>query len=634
MAYKSLADFIDILEKNDELIRVSEFVDPVLEISEVTDRESKKVNGGKALLFLNTGTEFPVVTNLMGSMSRISLSLNTINVEDLGSEIETLIKKFTKPASTLFDKLRMLPMLSEIASWMPTVKKGRGDCQQVIIKEPDLSLIPILKCWPADGGRFITLPMVITRDLESGIRNVGMYRMQVFDDNTTGMHWHKHKVGARHFEQYKAKGLRMPISIAIGGDPAYAYSATAPMPDNMDEFLLAGFLRKKKVQLVKSITNDIEVPADCDFVIEGYVDPNEDLAWEGPFGDHTGFYSLADWYPKFHVTCITHRKNAIYPATIVGIPPQEDAYIAIATERIFLPLIRFSMLPELIDMNIPPQGVAHNLTLVSIDKTYAGQAQKVMNTMWGAGQMMFNKVLCVFDKEIIITNYYDLFRIAILKINPLTDIWISSGPLDVLDHSSNTFAYGSKVCFDFTRNFIEERREAYSIQNFNLENVNSLSETFPSITSINTSFIEKGLSFCVLSVDKTSITAKNLIKELVDSQKIEGIKIVVLVDKEIDLSDYSVLSWLVLSNIDPKRDFVIHDYGKCGQLIVDATFKSNVNDNFERDWPNIVTSSLATINSIDSKYISLGFDELMPSPSNYFKHIVKNDSAIASKLSV
>ena len=632
MAYKSLLEFISVLEKNNELVRIQEFVDPLLEIAEVTDRESKKVGGGKALLFENTGTSFPVLTNSMGSFARISLALNTNRIDELGIEIDTLIKKITKPANSLFDKLRLLPMLSEISSWMPTSKSGRGDCQQVISTNPDLSILPVLKCWPADGGRFITLPMVITRDLYSGIRNVGMYRMQIFDDNSTGMHWHRHKVGARHFEQYKEKGLRMPVSIALGGDPAYMYSATAPMPDNMDEFMLAGFIRKKKVQLVRSITNDIEVPADCDFVIEGYIDPNDELTWEGPFGDHTGFYSLADWYPKLHVTCITHKKNAVFPATIVGVPPQEDAYIAIATERIFLPLIRFSMLPELVDMNIPPQGVAHNLTLVSIDKTFPGQAQKVMNSLWGAGQMMFNKILCVFDKDVDLNNYEELFKSAVLKFNPSTDIFISAGPLDVLDHASSSFAYGSKVCFDFTYSFPEEGRNSVDNISFSKNKIFNIKDNFESVTDIDFSFIDQGLPFVILSVDKAKCeSVKGLVNEIFESSNVKGVKIIVIVDSEFNLEDKSSLSWLIFSNIDPKRDFIIIEKEGFAQIFVDATFKTSTKDDFKRDWPNVVTSSLNTIKDIDEMYLKLGFEDMAVSPSLAFKAIIKSDSAIASE---
>ena len=312
-----------------------------------------------------------------------------------------------------FEKLKFLPLLSQMASWMPKRIAGKAKCQEIVMGEPDLSVIPILKCWPADGGRFITLPCVVTRDPETGSRNVGMYRMQVFGSDLTGMHWHKHKTGARHFASYKAKGLKMPVSVVIGGDPAYTYAALLRFPTTSTNTSSPDFCGKKRVELVKCLTNDLEVPADADFIIEGYVDPREELIWEGPFGDHTGFYSLADWYPRFHVTCITHRKDAVYQATIVGIPPQEDAWIGRATERIFLSPMKMTLIPELTDMELPPAGVAHNLTIAKIDKTYAGQGLKVMNAMWGAGQMMFNKILIVADQTTEINDYMAFCKIFV-----------------------------------------------------------------------------------------------------------------------------------------------------------------------------------------------------------------------------
>jgi 3-octaprenyl-4hydroxybenzoate decarboxylase (EC 4.1.1.-) len=279
---------------------------------------------------------------------------------------------------------------------MPKVKSGKGECQEVVMTNPDITKLPVITCWPKDGGPFVTLPVIHTKDPNTKTRNVGMYRMQVFGPTLTGMHWHKHKVSARHFNEYKKLKKRMPVAVALGGDPVYAYSATAPLPENVDEYMLAGFLRKKRVELVKCITQpEIEVPADADFVIEGYVDPEDELIWEGPFGDHTGYYSLPDWYPRFHITAVTHKKNAVYPATIVGIPPQEDAWLGKATERIFLAPIKMTMVPEIVDMDMPVEGVFHNLVIARINKEYAGQGQKVMNAMWGAGQMMFNKYWCL-----------------------------------------------------------------------------------------------------------------------------------------------------------------------------------------------------------------------------------------------
>ncbi len=429
MAFKSLRAFIDALEKAGELVRITTFADPVLEIAEVTDRVSKTPDRNKALLFENTGTDFPLLINSMGSERRMCIALGVDELNDVTHEIDSLFKKLSTPKNGLLEKLAMLPQLGKFASWMPKVVSGRGVCQEVIMENPDLGKLPILKCWPQDGGRFITLPAIHTKDPNTGVRNIGMYRMQVFEPKMTAMHWHKHKVSARHFNEYKKLGKRMPVAVALGGDPIYTYSATAPLPENVDEYMLAGFLRKKKVELVPCITQpEIEVPADADIIIEGYVDPGEDMIWEGPFGDHTGYYSLPDFYPRFHVTAITHRKDAVYPATIVlGIPPQEDAWLGKATERIFLTPIKMTMVPEITDMNMPVEGVFHNLVIATIDKEYAGQGQKVMNAMWGAGQMMFNKILVLTDDRktsgIAIDDYASLARYVLNNLNPATDIY-------------------------------------------------------------------------------------------------------------------------------------------------------------------------------------------------------------------
>ena len=356
--HRSLSDYISLLEREGELVRIAAPVSPVEEIAEITDRVSKMPGGGKALLFENTGTDFPVLTNMFGSARRMALALGVGSLGEFSERVDGLLRQAMAPRPSFADKLRALPLLAGMSRWFPRTVSGRGECQQVVQTgaEASLAALPILKCWPADGGRFVTLPMVNTVDPQTGVRNVGMYRMQVFDDHTTGMHWHIHKTGARHYDAWKRSGRRMPVSVALGGDPAYTYAATAPMPDNMDEYLLAGFLRRRPVKLVKCVTNDIYVPADCDFVIEGYVDPAEEKAVEGPFGDHTGFYSLEDRYPLFHVTALTRRRDAVYPATVVGIPPQEDACIAQATERIFLAPIRMALQPEIRDMTMPEAG--------------------------------------------------------------------------------------------------------------------------------------------------------------------------------------------------------------------------------------------------------------------------------------
>jgi 4-hydroxy-3-polyprenylbenzoate decarboxylase len=371
MAYRSLQHFIDTLDREGELLRIDGFVSPRLEMTEIADRMVK--NGGKALLFTNTGTGFPVFINGFASDRRMELALGVGDLDETGRRIGALFHSMTGPKNSFADKLKMLPVLGNVASWMPRTIRGRGVCQEVVMAHPDLSKLPVLTCWPADGGPFITLPGVHTRDPESGHRNLGMYRMQVFGPDLTGMHWHLHKGSAGHYRKHVQTGVRMPVSVTLGGDPAYTYAATAPLPENIDEYLLAGFLRKKRVDLVKCLTNELEVPSDVDFVIEGYVDPTEELILEGPFGDHTGFYSLAGMFPRFHVTCITHRRNAIYPATIVGVPPQEDGWIGKATEKIFLMPIRMTVAPEVADMHMPVEGVFHNITLVSINKQYPGQ---------------------------------------------------------------------------------------------------------------------------------------------------------------------------------------------------------------------------------------------------------------------
>src|SRR6195952_4066908 len=463
MAYRDQQEFIDALEKAGELVRIKTYVDPKLEIAEITDRISKSGDGGKALLFENTGYDFPVLMNAYGSEKRMCMALGVNQLNDVAHDIENLFRLLSAPKENILDKLRLLPKLSQFANWMPKVKNGRGECQEVVMQNPDIGKLPVITCWPKDGGPFVTLPVIHTKDPESGIRNVGMYRMQVMGPTLTGMHWHKHKVSARHYQAYKKLNKRMPVAVSLGGDPVYTYAATAPLPDNVDEYMLAGFVRKKKVELVRCLTQpELEVPADADIVIEGYVDPEEAPVWEGPFGDHTGYYSLPDWYPAFHVTGITHKKNAIYPATIVGIPPQEDAWLGKATERIFLAPMKMMMIPEIVDMEMPVEGVFHNLVIAQIHKTFAGHAQKVMSAMWGAGQMMFNKILVLVDEGVSITDYLSLAKYVFKNLNPATDIAFAQGPMDVLDHSCSKLGFGGKLCIDGTKKMEEETDDRYA----------------------------------------------------------------------------------------------------------------------------------------------------------------------------
>lgn len=625
MQFKNLQQFIDLLEKEGELLRIKEFVNPNLEITEIADRFIK--NDGPALLFENTGTDFPLLINSMGSYKRMCMALGVNELDDIGNDIEALFKKMVAPKNSLMEKVMMLPELGKVASYMPKTLKGKGECQQVIMDDPDITKLPVMTCWPADGGPFITLPVIHTLDPENNTRNVGMYRMQVFGPKLTGMHWHKHKVSAGHFNKYKKLGKRMPVSVALGGDPVYTYCATAPLPPNVDEYLLAGFIRKRKVELVKCITNDLYVPADADFIIEGYVDPEEDFIFEGPFGDHTGYYSLADYYPKFHITCITHKKNAVYPSTIVGIPPQEDAWIGKATERIFITPIKLTMLPEVEDMELPIEGVFHNLTIVKIKTEYEGHAQKVMNAMWGAGQMMFNKILVITDK-IDIHNYTQVADYVSKHVDPYNDIYFSAGPMDVLDHSCSKFAFGSKVCIDAT-----EKTDAHVLVDTRsiIIDTPALQQKYPAISGINTQLLLAGFSVIAVGVKKTlPAQIETLHKQLVLEEGVNQVKFIIYVDDVVELSDFGVVTWNTANNIDPRRDMILSPAGKYGisHCGIDGTRKTKKLDNFQRDWPNVIAMDAAIIETIDKKWEVLGLGKFLPSPSLKYVGQVLNKGAV------
>ena len=608
--YKSLVEFIEKLESAGELIRIGTPVSSELEIAEITDRMVKTEGGGKALLFEKTDKGFPVLTNLYGSERRMAMALGVESLTDISERFDALIGTVTSPKESFIDKLRLLPLLGEASKWFPRKKKGRGACQQVILEgeAANLSLLPILKCWPHDGGRFVTLPMVHTIDPERGIRNVGMYRMQVFDDHTTGMHWHRHKTGARHYEVYKARGERMPVSVAIGGDPVYAYSATAPVPDGIDEYLLAGLLRGKPVKLVKCITNDIYVPEDCDFVIEGYVDTAEEKVLEGDFGDHTGFYSLKDYYPKFHVTAITHRKDAVYPATIVGIPPQEDAYIAMATERIFLAPIRLVMQPEVEDMYMPSAGTQHNITIISMHQLYERQASKVALGLWGAGQMMFNKYLLLTPAS---TNIRSEEEMAWLMRNcDLRESLIrSEGIYDVLDHATATCGYGGKVALDLTN--IAERGKEIVFD----------SETLPKGITADTTLLDKWGTLLLFVDNDLDVDASEVAKAT-------NCNFVVLFDQRAEKISANELLWLGAANTEPTRDITLHN----STLVIDARAKrpDAKSENPSR-WPNIVTSDKATIELVDSRWEEYGIGERISSPSERYGVLKLSEGAQWSK---
>ena len=515
MAFDSFRDFVNALDRAGELKRITQPVATELEITELADREMKSPNGGRALLLEKPTVNgqvspFPLAINTMGSWKRMAMSLGANSVDEIAVELGSLMK--AKPPTSFREAIKLLGQALDLRHAKPKLVKD-GPCKEVIHKfdalpsrtepwpaAPDIlgtaggppavsggfagnispdkhvvggppttarepralptlrtpqSALPIQQCWPLDGGRFITLPCVVTKDPDTGERNVGMYRIQIYDDRTTGMHWQLQKVGARHGRRYYETGTRMPVAIFLGGDPVFTFAATAPLPDGLDEFLLAGYLRKKSVELVKCETNDLEVPANADFVIEGYVDPREPLREEGPFGDHTGYYTLPEPYPVFHVTAITHRKDAVYPATIVGMPPMEDFYIGSASVKLFLPVFKMNF-PEIVDIALPAEGVFHNLVFVSIKKSYPMQAYKIMHGLWGMGQMMFTKYIVVVDDDVDVHNTREvLFRLC-ANTDPQRDSIFTKGPADVLDHATSEMAMGSKLGIDATRKLAGE----------------------------------------------------------------------------------------------------------------------------------------------------------------------------------
>ena len=478
MAFESFGDFVRALDKAGELKRITQPVATELEITEIADREMKQPGGGKALLFEKPTVNgvvspFPVAINTLGSHKRMAMSMGAETVDDVANELGALMK--AKPPTSMREAMKLLSLAIDLRHAKPKTVKS-GPCKEVVhlvegsklkveswpqapnvaepstfnLQPPTLLNLPILKCWPLDGGRFITLPCVVTRDPDTGERNVGMYRIQIYDDKTTGMHWQLQKVAARHGRRYYEKGERMPVAIFLGGDPMFPFAATAPMPDGLDEFLLAGYLRKKSVELVKCETNDLEVPANSDFVIEGYIDPTEPLRDEGPFGDHTGYYTLPEPYPVFHITAITHRKDAVYPATIVGIPPMEDFYIGGASVKLFLPIFKMNF-PEIVDIALPAEGTFHNLVFVSIKKTYPMQAYKIMHGLWGMGQMMFTKYIVVVDADVNVHNTSEVLFHLFANTDPQRDSLFTKGPSDVLDHATSEIASGSKLGIDATK---------------------------------------------------------------------------------------------------------------------------------------------------------------------------------------
>lgn len=606
MAFKDIQHFMRFLEDRGELVRVKAEVDADLEITEITDRVSK--NYGKALLFENVkGSDYPVLINSMGSEERMSWALGVEKLEDVERDIADLInmQNYMKIPSLI----KSVPNLMRLLAVLPWKLPIKGACQEVIEHDPDLSTLPVLKCWPDDGGKFFTLPLVMTKDPDTGVQNTGMYRMQIFDKNTTGMHWHWHKDGREIYDKYRKLGGKMPVSVAIGCDPALIFSAISPLPKMIDEMMFAGYLRKRPVKMVKSITNDIYVPADAEFILEGYVDVNEALRLEGPFGDHTGYYSLADMYPAFHVTCITHKKNPVYPATIVGRPPMEDCYMSKATERAFLPLLKM-IYPEIVDYSLPFEGVFHNCVIVSIKKRFPGHGKKVMNSLWGMGQMMYAKMIIVVDADI---NPHDTKSVAkqvFESLDMTKDLVFSQGPLDALDHASSTDHYGYRLGVDATRKFDVEGTESkwdIKIQ----DDMTAYLSTHEKILNFDYPMSDVLQGCLVVSIKKESKDdVRQLMEELWSQDAMKYNKFLIVVDEDVDSTDTSKVAWKVFNNIDAMRDLVIREvpseqFGH--RLGIDATKKLAM-DGHQRVWPDDIVMSDDVKEKVTRRWSEYGID--------------------------
>jgi 4-hydroxy-3-polyprenylbenzoate decarboxylase len=601
MNYPSLREFIDRLEREGELLRIKESVSPILEITEITDRVSKQPGGGKALLFENVeGSSMPVLINAFGSTKRMNMALGVHNIEDIPKRIERYIK--IPPPATLLDKAKLLPMLLQAAQFPPKlVQTARPPCQEVVHLDNDIDLgaIPILQCWPEDAGRFITFPIVINRSADKKIRNVGLYRMQVYDRKTTAMHWHIHKDGAHFFHEFKKQNKMMEVAIALGADPASCYSASAPLPYGIDEFLLAGFIRKQSVPLVKCKTVDLEVPANAEIVLEGYIDPSE-MRLEGPFGDHTGYYSQDGDYPVVHLTAITHRKDPVYLTTIVGKPPQEDFYLGRATERIFLPLLK-TQLPEIIDMDMPVEGVFHNCVIVSIDKRYPMQSRRLMSALWGLGQMSFVKTIVTVDAEVNVHDYEAVAKRLLSTVDFETDLFFSEGILDVLNHASDQMLYGSKLGIDLTAKIEGEpgygKEAPPHAHPTTFPTQEEVIEVFPEVKAI----AEVQNSILLVALDKTGPNqGEQFIDSFFDHPDFSTVEIIIVLEGHVDLTNISIVMWKFFNNLDPKRDFHFEDE----RLGIDVTQKFS-EEGYQQNWPEEIEMTSEIKTKVDKKWVNL-----------------------------
>ena len=615
MAFPDLQSFVRLLDERGELLRVSVPVSRELEITEIADRLVKK--GGPAVLFEQViGSPFPLAIGLLGTRERVALSLGLPDLDSLAVQIRNLID--LSGAKGVGGMLSQLPKLRD-AMHLPPRRVRRGAVQEVVWRgdEVDLGKLPILKCWPLDGGPYVTLPLVITRDPETNERNMGMYRMQVLDRSTTGMHWQRHKTGTRHLEKAKRLGQRLEVAVALGGDPALIYAATAPLPPipGLDEFALAGYLRGQRYPLVRGVSVDLDVPANAEFILEGYVDPQEEWFMEGPFGDHTGFYTLPDLYPRFHVTAITMRRSPIYPATIVGRPPMEDAYLIEASERLFLPAAQL-ILPELSDYHMPPAGVAHNLVVTSIRKRFPGEAYKTANGLFGLGQMMFAKVMVVLDDGVKVNDFSAVWREVAKKAVPGRDTLTTRGPIDALDHSSRGWSYGGKLIIDATRKLPEERGSGLASRDGQNDGVGEIEADFQPFASADLPAFEGLLAqrqtpdgYWYAALDKTRPgQARELAEYFAAHPAALGVRHLLICDEQTDVYSEQDVWWTILNNIDPERDVWVLSQGEHRLLAWDGARKLP-QEGFVRPWPPKINMSPEVTRRVDRLWNVYGLPE-------------------------
>jgi 4-hydroxy-3-polyprenylbenzoate decarboxylase len=594
--FQDLKGFIALLEQRGQLVRVTAPVSHDLEITEIADRLMK--SGGPAVIFENViGKDFAVAINLMATRERMAWALGVEDLEAIPTRLRKLLD--IKLGGGIFGMLSNLPKLKEVVA-LPPKRVKTAPVQEVIWRGDAVNLerIPVLKCWELDGGPFVTLPLVMTNDPETGEMNMGMYRMQVMSKNTTGMHWQRHKTGAKHLEKAKKLGKRLEVAVAIGGDPALIYAATAPIPPvpGINEYSLTGWLRGRGQEVVRGVTVNLEVPANAEFILEGYIDPQEDWVLEGPFGDHTGFYTLEDMYPLFHVTAVTMRKNPIYPATIVGRPPMEDAYLIETTERIFLVPAQL-ILPEIADYHLPPCGIAHNLVNVTIKKSYPGQAYKVANGMFGLGQAMFTKVAVVCEAGgAAPQNNLEFWQQALLHCEPGRDTVITKGPTDVLDHSSREWSYGSKLIIDGTIKSWEEGKALAWKPAFPRD-----SHTLPKLDGILAQSQAGGGIWWVAVQKTTAHQGLEIGKALAATPEAAGIRLIGIVDELTDVLDVEDCFWTLLNNIDPERDSSIIA-GETGNVLVLDGSRKIKEEGFSRAWPQKITMHPDVVRRVDARW--------------------------------